>query len=59
MAVTTTHRAGRIVPTPVGVNRRDLLYSLLVDHCPHTRGGEPKASPNSSPLNALSPHPWG
>ena len=59
MAVTTTHRAGRIVPTPVGVNRRDLLYSLLVDHCPHTRGGEPYPGIYGRLVIELSPHPWG
>ena len=30
-----------IVPTPVGVNRRNGLDSQARAHCPHARGGEP------------------
>ena len=48
-----------IVPTPVGVNRRDRFKSDNAGDCPHARGGEPIDVAACMMALILSPRPWG
>ena len=48
-----------IVPTPVGVNRRNRRYVVVVVYCPHARGGEPSLLTPVKTTALLSPRPWG
>ena len=45
----------RIVPTHVGVNRRDLKKSLLTIDCPHSCGGEPPLEAKSGKAKVIVP----
>ena len=49
----------RIVPTPVGVNRRYVAVFNGSMYCPHARGGEPTFSTSRMRQRRLSPRPWG
>ncbi len=48
-----------IIPTHVGVNRRELLHWIRMRHYPHTRGGEPDFFYVWKYHLTLSPHTWG
>ena len=54
------HQAGRpVVPTPVGVFLRGAFRSTMLEGRPHARGGVSLGPPNSCPVGASSPRPWG
>jgi len=49
----------KVVPTPVGVNRRCLSPFPHTESCPHARGGEPYIPGFLRIDIELSPRPWG
>ena len=48
-----------IVPTHVGVNRKDKKDNGAKTNCPHARGGEPATSGPLEIICLLSPRTWG
>ncbi len=48
-----------VVPTRVGVNRRELRASQSRSRCPHARGGEPPLGQYCETVGMLSPRAWG
>ena len=50
---------GKVVPTPVGVNRIVSTSILVLVRCPHTRGGEPGCRHQACGLVEVVPTPVG
>ncbi len=48
-----------VVPTHVGVDRRNHHGAPVLHRCPHARGGGPAADAVRSAAEALSPRTWG
>ena len=48
-----------VFPTPVGMNRLNIVCQTSPAGVPHTRGDEPTFRLTQTTLIGCSPHPWG